>query len=102
MDPAGAGPLQSRIEALQQLRNSGRALGKLSPSTLGRIRGCVQRQHDCRQIGRAFQLSLAAYGHQRSRPDGFGHAKTLRRGCRSPVSPGLRQVSALAPASATV
>ena len=38
MDPAGAGPLQSGLEPLQQLRDLGGALGELRPGSLGGIR----------------------------------------------------------------
>ena len=79
MDRASAGPLDCRLELREQSRDLGRPLGELGPGGLRRIPGGVQRQPNRRQIRRAFQLGLAAYGDQRSRSDRFCHGKTICR-----------------------
>jgi hypothetical protein len=66
------------LEPLQQLRDGSRSLGELRSGSLRGIARRMQSESEGRKIGRTFQLGLAAYGHERSRPNQFGHGMTLR------------------------
>jgi hypothetical protein len=85
MNPAGAGPLKSPRELSEELGDCCGTFCELGSGSLGRLARGVQRQRDGCQIWWPLQLGLAAYGHQRNRPHGFGHGKTLRRDRQSAV-----------------